>query len=394
VAIPLPGSDLTASFTEAVRREPERADLREMFGDDEIYAVSFAVRKGNGPEVIHMGFAGQPMFPPVLAREGREEPLVSIGYDRAPLLGGGMGRTLGVVEVMGDPQGHLYYRIFARDESAVSAEEAAKPRPSLLAKPPAPLKTGERIVAFGGTPNRPMTVDFAAEEYLASSREMVLYDRQPMPDGKQGDGLAAARVEITIDGESRDVWVQRPAGLEKPPFTPVRFHGKDFAVAFDSEREPLGFAMTLKDFEVTYDPGTATPASYTSEVLLTDEKAGLKDQPITITMNHPLTHRKLTFYQSSFHQSTDRATQGDFVSVFQVGHDAGRPLKYAGSLLLVLGVFLQFTMRAGVFTHAKGDAKSADRARKILKKKGEKAPAAPERKNKAKKTKSYDDAIL
>ncbi len=152
--------------------------------------------------------------------------------------------------------------------------------------------------------------------------------------------------------------------------------------------------MTLKDFEVTYDPGTSKPASYTSEVLLTDEKAGLKDQPITITMNHPLTHRKLTFYQSSFHPSTDRATQGDFVSIFQVGHDAGRPLKYAGSLLLVLGVFLQFTMRAGVFTHAKGDTKAADRARKLLRKKGEKAPAAPERKNKAKKAKSYDDAIL
>ncbi len=211
-AIPLPGSDLTATFIDAVRREPERGDYREMFGDDEIYAVSFAVRKGGGPEVTHMGFAGQPMFPPVLATEGREEPLLSVSYYRPPLLGGGMGGTLGVVDVMGDPQGHLYYRVFARDESAVSAERANEPRPAVLAKPPAPLKLGERIVAFGGTPNRPMTVDFTAEDFLTSSREMVLYDHQPMPDGKQGDGLAAARVEITVDGESRDVWVQRPRG--------------------------------------------------------------------------------------------------------------------------------------------------------------------------------------
>jgi hypothetical protein len=111
-----------------------------------------------------------------------------------------------------------------------------------------------------------------------------------------------------------------------------------------------------------------------------------------ITMNHPLTHRKFTFYQSSFHPSSS----GDFVSVFQVGHDAGRPLKYAGSLLLVLGVFLQFYMKAGVFTGAakSDDHKAAERARKLLKKKGEKAAASPETKKKAKKTKSYDDAIL
>jgi hypothetical protein len=62
---------------------------------------------------------------------------------------------------------------------------------------------------------------------------------------------------------------------------------------------------------------------------------------------------------------------------------------------LVLGVFLQFTMRAGLFSNAaKGDGKAADRARKLLRKKGEKVAPVAERKNKAKKTKSYDDAIL
>jgi hypothetical protein len=238
----------------------------------------------------------------------------------------------------------------------------------------------------------PMTLEFSAEAYQSSGEEKKIYERQPMPEGKQSDGVAAAHVEITVGGQTKDVWVQRPAGLEMPPFTPVHFRGKDYAVAFDSEREGLGFAMTLKDFEVTYDPGTMKAASYTSEVLLSDEKAGVKDRPVTITMNHPLTHRKFTFYQSSFIPSGT----GDFISVFQVGHDAGRPLKYAGSLLLVFGVFLQFYMKAGVFTlmGKSDDHKAAERARKLLKKKGEKVPAAAERKNKAKKTKSYDDAIL
>jgi hypothetical protein len=385
--IALPGSDFTASFL----------DVLEGGGED-IDIVRFKVRRGAEPAVEHLGVSGRPMAPAVMPR--REEPtpeaLVKITYDRAPLLGGkGMSGTFGLVEVLGDPQGHLYYRVFGRDETPVAPELANQPRPGVLRKGPAPLKLGETVVAFGGNPNMPMTLEFSAEEYLVSGEEKDIYDRQPMPDGKQGDGLAAAKVELTVDGVTKDVWVQRPAGLEMPPFTPVRFRGKDFKVAFDSEREPLGFAMTLKDFEVTYDPGTSKAASYKSEVLLTDEKAGLKDQPISITMNHPLTHRKLTFYQSSFHESQDRATRGDFVSVFQVGHDAGRPLKYAGSLLLVIGVFLQFTMRAGVFTGAaKDDAKAAERARKLLRKKGEKVAPVAERKNKAKKSKSYDDAIL
>ena len=114
---------------------------------------------------------------------------------------------------------------------------------------------------------------------------------------------------------------------------------------------------------------------------------------MTITMNQPLTHRKLTFYQSSFHPTET----GDFASIFQVGHDAGRPLKYLGSLLIVFGAFLQFYMKAGLFSGAgKSDDKAADRARKLLKKKGQKAPvsAAPAKPGKAKKSKNYDDAIL
>jgi hypothetical protein len=183
-----------------------------------------------------------------------------------------------------------------------------------------------------------------------------------------------------------------------PPYTRVNFRGKAYDVAFDSEREKLGFSLLLKDFEVAFDPGVNNPASYTSEVLLTDEKAGIKDKPVTITMNQPLTHRKLTFYQSSFHPTES----GDFASIFQVGHDAGRPLKYLGSLLIVFGAFLQFYMKAGVFSGAgkTDDAKAADRARKLLKKKGDKPAAstaltAPAKGGKARKAKkNYDDAIL
>lgn len=382
VPIALPDADLTATYIDEGN-----------FGEG-IDLVRFAVRPAGGREVVHLGVAGRPMAPATMPSHGEpaERPLLRINYERPLLLGGGMSRTLGLVEVLGDSEGKLYYRVFGRDEAPVPPERANEPRPGVLRKGPAPLKIGETIVAFGGNPNQPMTLDFTAEAYLTSGEEKVIYERQPMPEGKQSDGVAAALVELTVGGETKDVWVQRPAGLEPPNYTRVEFRGKSYEVAFDSEREPLGFSLKLVDFEAAHDPGTATASSYKSDVLLTDEKAGIKDRPITISMNHPLTHRKLTFYQSSFHPTEN----GDFASIFQVGHDAGRPLKYAGSLLIVLGAFLQFYMKAGVFSGgAKADdAKAAERARKLLKKKGEKAPAAAARNSKSKKSKNYDDAIL
>ena len=55
-------------------------------------------------------------------------------------------------------------------------------------------------------------------------------------------------------------------------------------------------------------------------------------------MNEPLTHRGYTFYQSRYsadRRPADRPATGQFQSVFQVGTDPGRPIKYAGCLLLV-----------------------------------------------------------
>ena len=70
-------------------------------------------------------------------------------------------------------------------------------------------------------------------------------------------------------------------------------------------------------------------------------------------MNHPLDHRGYTFYQSNYIRVRDPHTgqfTGQFQSVFQVATNPGRPIIYGGCLLVVLGAFLQFYMRAGIFT--------------------------------------------
>lgn len=70
-------------------------------------------------------------------------------------------------------------------------------------------------------------------------------------------------------------------------------------------------------------------------------------------MNNTMDHGGYTFYQSSYQPEEDPRTHrktGRFMSVFHVRHDPGWYAKYLGCLLVVLGAFLQFYMRAGLFS--------------------------------------------
>ncbi len=117
---------------------------------------------------------------------------------------------------------------------------------------------------------------------------------------------------------------------------------------------------------------------------------GLRDDPRTIWMNHPTDHRGYTFYQMRYVAERDPRTArstGRFQSVFQVATNPGRPIIYGGCLLVVLGTFLQFYMRAGVFTdggkrerdQAAARARAAaTKAREAGLETPESAPAAPD----------------
>jgi ResB-like family len=132
---------------------------------------------------------------------------------------------------------------------------------------------------------------------------------------------------------------------------------------YDVDRKPLGFDLKLDDFDMDFEPGTVQPTHFVSEVRLNDPSLGINERPHTISMNHPLDHRGYTFYQSNYIPIKDPRTgqpTGEFQSVFQVARNPGRLIIYAGCMLVVLGTFLQFYMRAGIFTD--GGKKERERA--------------------------------
>ncbi len=326
-SITLPDSDLTAKFVKVAQIPTSETGLARMLGEPLIPVAHFQIRKGDGPEEVdHYGWASMPMVPNVITSDGPKSELVRIDYSIFPVLDPKTNGRFGQVEVMGTPDGTSYYRVFGRGKEG-NTEIRSSGR----------VKPGEEIIAFGGAPNMPMTITFEVE------------------------GIPATLVEMTVDGHKEEFWIRRSASLD-PVYQPLTFPAGAYEIAYDTDRKELGFQLKLDDFEVGFDPGTEKASSFASQVRLTDEAMGIRDKPVTISMNEPLTHRQWTFYQSRYERVMDPRTRresGQFKSVFQVGSDAGRGIKMLGCILIVAGAFAQFYMRAGIFT----DGGKRERAR-------------------------------
>jgi cytochrome c biogenesis protein len=66
---------------------------------------------------------------------------------------------------------------------------------------------------------------------------------------------------------------------------------------------PLGFSVRCDDFKVTFYEGTQRPKLFSSDLVILEN--GQEVQKKTIVVNDPLTHKGLTFYQSSYGPAGD-----------------------------------------------------------------------------------------
>lgn len=72
------------------------------------------------------------------------------------------------------------------------------------------------------------------------------------------------------------------------------------AIALKGSEEMLGLDFTIRcdKFEVSYYPGTETPKEYLSDLIVLEK--GQEVFKKTISVNHPLQYKGVTFYQSSY----------------------------------------------------------------------------------------------
>ena len=184
-----------------------------------------------------------------------------------------------------------------------------------------------------------------------------------------------------MDGRSKKLWIEgvTPTPIDMPLEDSQRkiVKGKKRSVVITMPRDEidLGFDVYLNKFTRKLDPGTSQPSHYSSEVdfLELNETTKAKKQKklqedVLISMNAPVdfadpkTGISYRLFQSSFNGpfepgnplferivGEDLDRERLFLSVLSINHDPGRGLKYVGSLLIVLGIFIMYYMRAYFF---------------------------------------------
>lgn len=153
-----------------------------------------------------------------------------------------------------------------------------------------------------------------------------------VPYNGKGSMMNALVVEAT-SGEQTKVITLRGGRGYKGNDIYFEFNGVNFKMSYGAKEIILPFALKLKDFQLERYPGSNSPSSYASEVVVVDnENNNVFDY--RIYMNNVLNYGGYRFFQSSYDQD-------ELGTILSVAHDFwGMFFSYLGYALMSLGMFL------------------------------------------------------
>ncbi len=158
---------------------------------------------------------------------------------------------------------------------------------------------------------------------------------------KMDKPLSALIVEVDYDGKKKEATLMGMGKRFKGFTENVDFGDIKVALEWGSKEITLPFYLYLDKFVMEKYPGSMSPSSYESHVILYDEKNGVK-MPYRIYMNNTLEYGGFKFFQSSYDQD-EKGT------VLSVNHDPGKWPTYIGYILLAVGLFLNLFNPYGRF---------------------------------------------
>ena len=267
-------------------------------------------------------------------------------------------------------QGHdrkLYYRAWQSPMLDTIAPWPANPGKGNRA-------VGTQIAAFGDSE---VPLVLRLEEFIP--RDKPGWEIRPVPfDKDKPIKQRRARLRLTADGPTEEFWLAGPPGW--PPRGDeekiVRAKNRRVRITMPQDEIDVGFHVYLHKFNRKLDPGSGNVSHYSSLVDFLDHHDQKKQlqKEVLITLNAPVNFsnprggRSYRLFQSSFRrvgrpgdQQFDELALGEadentlgrdelFVSELSVNYDPGRGLKYAGSLLIVVGIGIMFYMKAYFFS--------------------------------------------
>ena len=171
-------------------------------------------------------------------------------------------------------------------------------------------------------------VSFAIKQYLSKGISKLNYVT-PQNNVVNKDAFQAI---VTSENTTKTLNVFGIKGEVGEEYT-TNIDGIDVSVSYGSKIIEIPFSIYLTDFQLERYPGSNSPSSYASEVVLKDQNI---EKPFRIYMNNILKYSGYRFFQSSY----DRDEKGTILSV---NYDSlGTSVTYFGYFLMALGMVLIF----------------------------------------------------
>jgi len=148
------------------------------------------------------------------------------------------------------------------------------------------------------------------------------------------------RIKLSVGEKSKEVDLMARKGTVGE-IQQLTLDGVKIMISYGAKVIDIPFALKLIKFDLERYPGSMTPSSYASDVVLIDKEQNI-EKPYRIFMNNVLDHRNYRFFQSSY----DMDEKGTILSV---NHDPGTLPTYLGYLLLTIGMVWGLFISKGRF---------------------------------------------
>lgn len=197
------------------------------------------------------------------------------------------------------------------------------------------------------------SLNFAVKQFFNKGKTQLVY-AQPKKGVASTDAM---QTSVTVGNVSKEVIVYGTTGQLGQDYTTI-VNGVNISISYGSKVIELPFSIQLKDFQLERYPGSNSPSSYASEVVLKD---GATEKPFRIYMNNILKYQGYRFFQASY-DTDERGT------ILSVSHDLlGTSVTYFGYLIMALGmVFTLFAKKSRFRTLIHASTKLREERKKLF----------------------------
>lgn len=183
---------------------------------------------------------------------------------------------------------------------------------------------------------------YAFDGYMLLVKNYYNHAITTMAKDNSGKETEDAVVLEVTDGEKKQIVnVMGKHGMRGEPFM-VPVGNSTFEITYGADPIYLPFTLQLTDFQMEKYPGSMSPSSYASELVLRDQERNVT-RNVRVFMNNTLNYRGYKFFQSSY----DQDEGGTVLSVN--ADQLGTTITYIGYLLLGLGFVLALISKKSRF---------------------------------------------